>query len=100
MLYNLSTMPFYALGKFGGKLSGSYNNIVKQRDCDQKSHVRLVQIPDVEGLPCDMWGLYFSNERALRTHMEHMHPKVKNVASKLIKNIPRYNLGVDGMLSY
>ena len=75
----------------------AYDNIVKQRDCDQRSHVRLVQIPDVEGLPCDMCGLYFPNERALRTHMGHMHPEVNNVARELMKDIPRHDLGVDGM---
>ena len=45
------------------------DQINTQKLLDQRSRVRLVQAPATEGLPCDVCGLYFLNERALRTRM-------------------------------
>ena len=73
------------------------DQINTQKHLDQRSHVRLVQVPAAEGLPCDVCGLYFLNERALRTHMGHQHPEVNLVAKELMKDLPRSDLGVNGM---
>ena len=64
---------------------------------DQRSHVRLVQVPELEGLPCQHCGQYFPNERALKTHIGHRHPEVNREAAAVAADLTRDVLGVDGM---
>ena len=68
-----------------------------QAALDQRSHVRLVQVPELEGLPCQRCGQYFPNERALKTHIGHRHPEVNREAAAVAADLTRDVLGVDGM---
>ena len=45
----------------------------EQLHLDQRSHVRLVQVPDARPVACSFCGQYFPNEVALRTHIGHQH---------------------------
>ena len=67
----------------------------EQLRLDQRSHVRLVQVPTAHPVACSYCGLYFPNERALRTHIGQKHASLQDVVRQEAATLSRdqYSIG-------
>eukprot|EP00439_Symbiodinium_sp_Y106_P015242 s10585_g2.t1 len=67
----------------------------EQLHLDQRSHVRLVQVPDARPVACSFCGQYFPNEVALRTHIGHQHATLQEAVRDEAATLSRdqYSIG-------